>query len=138
MMRLQSTKPAQRVRSMNRLQTRGASGACIFLADNQCSVHAVKPSQRSTYPFWPRALWSEVDWRTEAAACEGIIEADHSSASSSECKVPQSDDVGTDSSAGTRSEHVSQQLNLEHFLQAHAGAVHNDAHVCQEQTRLAC
>jgi Putative zinc- or iron-chelating domain len=127
------------VRSTNKLKIRGASGACIFLANNKCSIHAVKPSQCSTYPFWPRALWSEVDWRAEAAACEGIsVEADHSSASSNERKLPRSGAVATESSAGTGSaEHVNQQLNLDHFVRPHAGAVHNDSHVCQEQACLA-
>ena len=36
------------------------SQSCFFLLlDNKCSIHTVRPSQCSTYPWW---VWGEV-WR---------------------------------------------------------------------------
>jgi Fe-S-cluster containining protein len=39
-----------------------------------CSVHAARPVQCRTWPFWPRALASPEAWQAEAADCPGIAE----------------------------------------------------------------
>ena len=54
-----------------------AGAACYFLDERgRCRVHAVKPAQCRSYPFWPEILSSAVTWRAEAAACEGIGQGD--------------------------------------------------------------
>lgn len=45
---------------------------CPFLVDDTCSIHAVKPAQCRTYPFWPENLTSAKRWRAEMKYCEGI------------------------------------------------------------------
>ncbi len=52
----------------------GPSGdACYFLDERgRCRIHAVKPAQCRSYPFWPELLESPVTWRAEGSACEGI------------------------------------------------------------------
>lgn len=48
-------------------------GRCAFLKDdNRCEIHAVKPLQCRTYPFWPEILRGERHWKAEAKWCEGI------------------------------------------------------------------
>lgn len=49
-----------------------ASGDCIFLEDNECSIHAARPDQCRRYPWWPVNLGSESAWREAAKQCEGI------------------------------------------------------------------
>jgi Fe-S-cluster containining protein len=41
--------------------------ACIFLdhATNACTIYQVRPSQCSTYPFWPAILQSQATWNDE-------------------------------------------------------------------------
>lgn len=45
---------------------------CPFLKDSLCSIHAVKPEQCRTYPFWPELLTDLVTWQAEAKHCPGI------------------------------------------------------------------
>jgi Fe-S-cluster containining protein len=46
--------------------------SCIFLADNKCTIHEVRPSQCRTYPWWPE-LMDEVGWeREKKEVCEGF------------------------------------------------------------------
>ena len=39
---------------------------------DRCVVHAVKPRQCKTYPFWPEILESEQTWKAEGKECPGI------------------------------------------------------------------
>mmetsp|Transcript_30662 Transcript_30662/g.99717 ORF Transcript_30662/g.99717 Transcript_30662/m.99717 type:complete len:496 (-) Transcript_30662:393-1880(-) len=48
----------------------GAS--CIFLEGRKCRVHAARPTQCHTYPFWPQTVATPVDWESTAFVCEGI------------------------------------------------------------------
>lgn len=45
---------------------------CPFLENDRCSVHAVKPEQCRTYPFWPEIVESLQTWQAEAPYCPGI------------------------------------------------------------------
>jgi len=45
---------------------------CYFLADGRCGIHAVKPVQCRTYPFWPELIESKREWRRQARVCPGI------------------------------------------------------------------
>lgn len=46
-------------------------GACIFLTDeNACALHASRPVQCRTYPWWPGLLPDEVRAR-RSRACRG-------------------------------------------------------------------
>lgn len=47
-------------------------GACPFLRDRRCSIHAIRPSQCRTYPFWPEILESRGSWEVERRYCEGM------------------------------------------------------------------
>ena len=38
----------------------------------RCAVHAQRPAQCRTYPFWPEAVQSQHHWAAEAVRCEGI------------------------------------------------------------------
>ena len=46
---------------------------CIFLTDDRrCSIHAVKPRQCLTYPFWGRNVETKEKWEKTAGTCPGI------------------------------------------------------------------
>jgi Fe-S-cluster containining protein len=45
---------------------------CHFLTAGGCSVHAVKPVQCRTYPFWPELVEDRAAWQAEASRCPGI------------------------------------------------------------------
>ena len=45
---------------------------CIFLKQNKCSIYPVRPKQCRTFPWWPKNLKSEEDWKEAALYCEGI------------------------------------------------------------------
>lgn len=45
---------------------------CVFLSDERCKIHDVKPAQCRTYPFWPELLVDAQTWREEGMLCEGI------------------------------------------------------------------
>ena len=45
---------------------------CLFLDGHLCGVHAARPTQCRTWPFWPN-LMNRVAWETEVAAyCPGV------------------------------------------------------------------
>ncbi len=45
---------------------------CTFLVDGRCSIHAVKPVQCRTFPFWPEILATRRRWHETGANCPGI------------------------------------------------------------------
>ncbi len=45
---------------------------CYFLGKSGCEVHAVKPVQCRTYPFWPELVEDRKAWKEESARCPGI------------------------------------------------------------------
>jgi Fe-S-cluster containining protein len=45
---------------------------CEFLKDGGCSVHAAKPMQCRTFPFWPELLESRQAWHKTGKWCPGI------------------------------------------------------------------
>lgn len=45
---------------------------CPFLLADGCSVHAVKPLQCSTFPYWPELLANAAERREAAQYCPGI------------------------------------------------------------------
>ena len=49
---------------------------CQFLVEGGCSIHAVKPTQCRTYPFWPSLVESREVWSMEAKFCPGIGKGD--------------------------------------------------------------
>jgi len=61
------------------LKNRNGSESCIFLQeDNKCGIHNVRPSQCSTYPWWPE-LMDKKRWEWEKEnICEGFDHVDAS------------------------------------------------------------
>lgn len=56
-------------------------GACEWLVRNadgttSCRVHAAKPDQCRTYPFWPRVIATPGAWAAEGVRCKGIDAGD--------------------------------------------------------------
>jgi Fe-S-cluster containining protein len=45
---------------------------CVFLKDKKCQIYSVRPTQCRTFPWWPRHLKSEKEWKEAARGCEGI------------------------------------------------------------------
>ena len=45
---------------------------CVFLKADGCSVHAAKPLQCATFPFWPEMVDNRREWLRTAAWCPGI------------------------------------------------------------------
>ncbi len=45
---------------------------CVFLKSDGCSVHAAKPLQCSTFPFWPELVDDKRRWLQTAKWCPGI------------------------------------------------------------------
>jgi Fe-S-cluster containining protein len=45
---------------------------CEFLAGGGCSVHAAKPTQCATFPYWPELLDSRKEWHKAGSLCPGI------------------------------------------------------------------
>jgi Fe-S-cluster containining protein len=48
------------------------NGDCIFLENRACRIHAVKPAQCGTFPFWRNNLRTETAWERTRLRCEGI------------------------------------------------------------------
>ena len=48
-----------------------STGDCVFF-DHGCTVHAVRPSQCRTYPFWRKNMRSQDRWQRTCAECPGI------------------------------------------------------------------
>ena len=45
---------------------------CTFLKDGGCSIHAVKPVQCRTFPYWPELISDAHEWHRAGAWCPGI------------------------------------------------------------------
>jgi hypothetical protein len=45
---------------------------CPFLLDDGCSVHAIKPLQCSSFPYWPELLASAAERRAVGKYCPGM------------------------------------------------------------------
>ena len=48
------------------------NGDCVFFENNRCNIHAIKPRQCRTFPFWLSNVRSEQAWQKTAEECEGI------------------------------------------------------------------
>ncbi len=47
--------------------------ACVMLdEDDRCMVHAVRPLQCKTYPFWDEVLANDFTWILEKDVCPGL------------------------------------------------------------------
>ncbi|PNH08077.1 hypothetical protein TSOC_005395 [Tetrabaena socialis] len=71
------TKQYTKYKGWRMLKTQeGETQPCIFLVDNKCSIHTVRPGQCSTYPWWPE-LTVDREWEWEKAnICEGFDHPD--------------------------------------------------------------
>ena len=50
---------------------------CVFLeGGKRCSIYNARPSQCSTFPWWPAQLENEKEWNDAADFCEGINHPD--------------------------------------------------------------
>jgi uncharacterized protein len=49
-----------------------ASGACLFLKNNQCSIYAARPSQCATWPYWKRIINNLSDLNKAKGYCMGL------------------------------------------------------------------
>lgn len=47
-------------------------GCPLLTAEGRCSVHERKPSQCSSWPFWPELVADEVEWAEAKKMCPGI------------------------------------------------------------------
>lgn len=47
-------------------------GDCIFLEEARCTLHAARPDQCRTYPFWPERMRSTAAWEQTCLECPGI------------------------------------------------------------------
>ena len=49
---------------------------CVFLKNagdgSECEIYSVRPSQCSTFPFWPDVLESFQSWQRYASSCPGM------------------------------------------------------------------
>ena len=45
---------------------------CPFLLQHGCSIHPAKPTQCSTFPFWPDLVEKPSAWKRTAKYCPGI------------------------------------------------------------------
>jgi len=47
--------------------------SCIMLQEDgkTCSIYSVRPAQCRTYPYWPRLLYNESNWLSEAVLPTG-------------------------------------------------------------------
>ena len=59
------TKNLRRLRVPRQVQ-------CVFLKPDGCSVHAAKPLQCQTFPFWPELVDSKREWLKTGSWCPGI------------------------------------------------------------------
>lgn len=63
------TKSYNRVDGWRMLKYKPGSDDCIFLGpDNKCAVHAVRPLQCATYPWWPELVADVEAWQREKGA----------------------------------------------------------------------
>jgi Fe-S-cluster containining protein len=60
-------------RTRNKLRLRvPRDSQCYFLVGEGCSIHAVKPTQCSVFPFWPALVDSKREWKKAARYCPGM------------------------------------------------------------------
>ncbi len=45
---------------------------CPFLEEGSCSIHPAKPTQCSTFPFWPEIVERRKTWKRTGKYCPGI------------------------------------------------------------------
>jgi uncharacterized protein len=64
-----------RTRHLRRLRV-PRHAQCEFLKDGGCSVHAAKPFQCASFPFWPDLVGNKKNWRKTADYCPGIDKGD--------------------------------------------------------------
>ena len=60
-----------RTRNLRRLRV-PRHAQCEFLQDGGCSVHAAKPLQCASFPFWPELVGSKRKWNAAGGYCPGI------------------------------------------------------------------
>lgn len=60
-----------RTKNLRRLRV-PSHAQCEFLAGGGCSVHAAKPTQCATFPYWPELLDSRKEWHKAGSLCPGI------------------------------------------------------------------
>lgn len=51
---------------------KSSSFDCIFLEGKRCTIYPVRPTQCSTFPWWPSLLQNSEAWNNAASCCEGI------------------------------------------------------------------
>jgi Fe-S-cluster containining protein len=47
------------------------NGDCIFY-DHGCTIYPVRPTQCSTFPFWPEIIRTPAAWKTASTDCPGM------------------------------------------------------------------
>lgn len=45
---------------------------CLYLREDGCSIHEVKPLQCRTFPFWPEHVRNKRSWKRLSQFCPGI------------------------------------------------------------------
>jgi Fe-S-cluster containining protein len=60
-----------RTRNLRRLRVPRHAN-CEFLKDGGSSVHAAKPFQCATFPYWPELVGNTKNWRKTGEWCPGI------------------------------------------------------------------
>ena len=60
-----------RTRNLRRLRV-PRHAHCEFLKDGGCSVHAAKPFQCATFPYWPDLVGNTKNWHKTGEWCPGI------------------------------------------------------------------
>src|SRR5258706_322600 len=60
-----------RTRNLRRLRV-PRHAQCEFLVAGGCGVHAAKPVQCATFPFWPELVESRRAWHKTGGWCPGI------------------------------------------------------------------
>jgi uncharacterized protein len=45
---------------------------CTFLSSSGCGIHAVKPLQCQTFPYWPNLLDNPMEWEKTKEWCPGM------------------------------------------------------------------
>lgn len=66
-----SDKYLYRTRSLRRLRV-PRRVQCTFLEADGCRIHAVKPLQCRTFPYWPGLMDSRREWGETGKWCPGI------------------------------------------------------------------
>lgn len=54
------------------LEAKDGKGCPLLTPDRRCSVHEVKPSQCSAWPFWPEMLDDRTVWDAAKRFCPGL------------------------------------------------------------------